>query len=73
MSQTHIRTFLICSATFLALEAGPVVASLVVSQSAAANEQFQSRQTSEFPRAWMPGQLFDFSACHRTRRDCDEE
>ncbi len=73
MSPTHIRTFLICSAAFLALEAGPVVASLAVSQSAAAADLFKARQANEFPRAWMPGQLFDFSANHRSRRDCDEE
>jgi hypothetical protein len=72
MSQTYIRTFLVASAAFLALEAGPVVASLAVRQHAAAPTSVQSAGGSEFPRTWMPGQLFDFStAQNRSRRDCD--
>jgi hypothetical protein len=71
MSQTHIRTFLVASAAFLALEAGPVVASLVVRQATAAPTAVQAAGVSEFPRTWMPGQLFDFASQNRSRRDCD--
>ena len=72
MTQTYIRTFLISSAAFLALEAGPVVASLSVRQQAEAPSAVKSVDASEFPRTWMPGQLFYFAASqHRSRRDCD--
>ncbi len=70
MTQTYVRTFLVASATFLALEAGPVVANLSVRQLAAGRETVQSA-SAEFPRTWTPGQLFDFSFAHRSRRDSE--
>jgi hypothetical protein len=70
LSQPHIRTFLIASAAFLALEAGPVVAQINVRQSLA-QQRIRETDTHESPRTWMPGQLFDFPKAHKTRRDCD--
>jgi hypothetical protein len=71
MSQTYIRTFLVASAAFLTLEAGPVVASLSVRQAGSTRETVQRVGENDFPRTWMPGQLFDFAGSHRTRRDCE--
>lgn len=71
MSQTYIRTFLVASAAFLTLEAGPVVASLATRQVMSTRETAQSAGADDFSRTWMPGQLFDFSGMHRSRRDVD--
>ena len=75
MSQTYIRTFLIASATFLALEAGPVMASLAVRQSASRQSeavmQSGSGEMTDFPRTWMAGQLFDPGHSYQSRRDCE--
>lgn len=70
MSQTYIRTFLVASATFLALEAAPVVANLSIRQLGVERETTQSAAV-DFPRTWMPGQLFDFSVAYRSRRDSE--
>ena len=57
MSQTYIRTFLVASAAFLALEAGPVVASLTTRQLAPTHEAAQPAGVSDLPRTWMPGRM----------------
>ncbi|MEJ0002523.1 MAG: hypothetical protein WDN30_01135 [Pararobbsia sp.] len=71
MSQPYIRTFLLVSAAFLALEAGPVVANRQVRQSPIKQHQVGETDSNESPRAWMPGQLFDFAVGYKSRRDCD--
>ncbi|HTJ92484.1 MAG TPA: hypothetical protein VL424_05175 [Pararobbsia sp.] len=71
MSQTYIRTFLIASAAFLALEAGPVVATLAVRQSTTGRETIRSAGADDLPRTWMPSQLFDYVVTRRSRRDVD--
>ncbi len=70
MSQPNIRTFLIASAAFLALEAGPVVANMNVRQLLPKHRVGES-DSNELPRTWMPGQLFDFPIGYKTRRDCE--
>jgi hypothetical protein len=70
MSQPYIRTFLVASAAFLALEAGPVVANMNVRQTLA-KQRIRETDSNEFPRTWMPGHWFDFPNAGKTRRDCD--
>ncbi|RKP44069.1 hypothetical protein [Pararobbsia silviterrae] len=72
MSQTSIRTFLIASAAFLALEAAPVVASLAVRQTGSTRESVQRVDEPALARTWMPGHLFDVSTSYRSRRDVDD-
>jgi hypothetical protein len=71
LSQPHIRTFLIVSAAFLALEAGPVVASINARQSLVQQREGKGQAEDALLTAWMPGQLFDFPAAYKSRRDCD--
>jgi hypothetical protein len=71
LSQPHIRTFLIASAAFLALEAGPVVANMNARQSLIAQRDAKVAPGASSLTTWMPGQLFDFAQGHKTRRDCD--
>ena len=71
MSQPHIRTFLIASAAFLALEAGPVVANMSARQSLTEQRAGGTKPGESSLTTWMPGQLFDFPKSHKTRRDCD--
>ena len=71
MSQPHIRTFLIASAAFLALEAGPVVANMNARQALTQQRAGRSGASEPSLTTWMPGQLFDFPKAHKTRRDCD--
>ena len=70
LSQPNISTFLIASAAFLALEAGPVVANMNVRQLLPKHRVGES-DSNELPRTWMPGQLFDFPIGYKTRRDCE--
>jgi hypothetical protein len=71
LSQSHIRTFLIASAAFLTLEAGPVVANMNARQSPTQQRTGKSGPGELSRTTWMPGQLFDFPKGHKTRRDCD--
>ncbi|CAB3803434.1 hypothetical protein [Pararobbsia alpina] len=71
MIQPHIRTFLIASAAFLALEVGPVFANMNARPSPTEQRAGEPRPEESTLTAWMPGQLFNFPKGHKTRRDCD--
>jgi hypothetical protein len=71
LSQPHIRTFLIASAAFLALEAGPVVANMNARQALTTQRAGRTGPRESSLTTWMPGQLFDFPKNHKTRRDCE--